>query len=90
MLSFASAAYRADKTLLSTFAAISKPCPTPAAIPKRWLVQTQPDAWTAARRDPQDPTTAMRAYVAWLKKLPGTPVFVAYPPASISCSCTGI
>ncbi len=80
MLSFASAAYRADKTLLSTFAANLDTLPGASGDPKTmaWW-QTQPDAWAAARRDLQDPTAAMRAYVAWLKQLPGTPVFVAYP-----------
>ena len=41
--------------------------------------QTQPEAWAAARSEPQDPAVALPAYVAWLKSLPGTPVFVAYP-----------
>ena len=41
--------------------------------------QKQPDAWAAARSDLQEPASAMRAYVAWLKQLPGMPVFVAYP-----------
>lgn len=39
----------------------------------------QPEAWAAARRDLQDPTDAMRRYVAWINGLPGRPVFVAYP-----------
>ena len=41
--------------------------------------QTQPEAWAECRRDPRDPAEAMPEYVAWLKALPGKPVFVAYP-----------
>ena len=38
-----------------------------------------PEAWAASRENPQPPESAMRDYVAWLKNLPGEPVFVAYP-----------
>src|SRR5262249_43290039 len=38
-----------------------------------------PDAYAATRTDLQDPGAAMARYVAWLKGLPGRPVFVAYP-----------
>ena len=69
MLSFASAAYAADKTLLTTFSANLLTLPGAVADPKttEWW-KTQPE-------------TAMPAYVSWLKALPGTPVFVAYPAA---------
>ncbi len=80
LLSFASAAYPADKTLLGTFSANLHTLPGASGHPDTmaWW-QTQPEAWAAARSDPRDPAEAMRAYVAWLKALPGTPVFVAYP-----------
>jgi hypothetical protein len=80
MLSFASAAYRADKTLLGTFAANLETLPDAAGDPKMlaWW-QTQPEAWAACRADLQPPDVAMRAYVDWLTALPGKPVFVAYP-----------
>src|SRR5262249_5440925 len=80
MLSFASAAYRADKTLLDTFAANLETLPAAAGHPDTmaWW-QTHPEAWAAARTDPQAPEKAMREYAAWLKRLPGPPVFVAYP-----------
>ena len=82
MLSFASAAYRPDKTLLSTFSANLETLPGSAGHPETmaWW-RTQPEAWAAARGDPRDPAEAMPAYVAWLKALPGAPVFVAYPAA---------
>ena len=80
LLSFASAAYRADKTLLDTFSANLHTLPGASGHPETmaWW-QTQPEAWAVARSDPRDPVEAMRAYVAWVKALPGTPVFVAYP-----------
>lgn len=80
MLSFASAAFLADKTLLSTFAANLEILLGASAHPQTMaLWQTQPEAWTACRRDLQPPEIVMPRYVAWLKALPGQPVFVAYP-----------
>ena len=80
MLSFASAAYLADKTLLGTFFANLETLPGASGHPEtmRWW-QTQPAAWAACREDLQAPEQALKAYVAWLKGLPGRPVFVAYP-----------
>jgi hypothetical protein len=80
MLSFGSAAYTADKRLLSTFAANLETLAGAAAHPQTaaWWA-TQPAAWAACRQDLQAPEVAMRAYVAWIKSLPGKPVFVAYP-----------
>jgi hypothetical protein len=80
MLSFASAAYRPDKTLVGTFSRNLETLPSATGHPETlaWW-KTQPEAWSLARSDPQDPAVAMRAYVAWLKGLPGKPVFVAYP-----------
>ena len=82
MLSFASAAYSADKTLLGTFSANLQLLPGAAGHPQtmQWW-QTQPDAWAACRRDPRDPAEVMPEYVRWLKALPGKPVFVGYPAA---------
>jgi DNA polymerase III alpha subunit (gram-positive type) len=82
MLSFGSAAYRADKTLVSTFTANLETLPGAAADPKTmaWW-ETQPEAWQECRRDLQLPEAAMKKYLAWLKRLPARPVFVAYPAA---------
>ncbi len=82
MLSFGSAAFLADKTLISTFSANLETLPEAAADPERmawWATQLQ--AWAACRQDPQPPEEVMPRYVAWLKGLPGQPVFVAYPAA---------
>ena len=82
MLSFGSAAYLADKTLLGTFTANLETLPGAAPDPKtmEWW-KTQPEAWAACRKDPQPPEKAMKDYLAWLKSLPGRPVFVGYPAA---------
>jgi hypothetical protein len=82
LLSLASAAFAADGRLLATFSVNldtlpdARPDPATAA----WWA-TQPEAWAACRRDTEAPTAAMRRYLAWLKALPGRPVFVAYPSA---------
>ena len=80
MLSFASAAYLADKTLVATFTANLETLPDAKGDPKTmaWW-KTQRKAWRACRQDLQPPEDAMRNYVTWLRELPGRPVFVAYP-----------
>ena len=80
MLSFGSAAYRADGQLIDTFSANLETLPGASGDPRtmEWW-RGQPDAWENARRDPQDPADVMPRYVAWIKQLPGKPVFVAYP-----------
>ncbi|HEY0384912.1 MAG TPA: hypothetical protein VGC64_02830 [Pyrinomonadaceae bacterium] len=80
MLSFASAAYLADKTLVGTFTANLETLPGAAGDPRtmQWW-QTQPAAWQACRRDVRPPEEAIKEYVGWLKALPGVPVFVGYP-----------
>jgi hypothetical protein len=82
MLSFASAAYAADKRLVGTFEANLHQLPDASGhqdTMKWWA--TQPEAWAACRKDLRDPAEAMPAYVKWLKGLGGRPVFVAYPVA---------
>jgi hypothetical protein len=80
MLSFASAAYLADKTLISTFTANLETLPGATAHPEtmKWW-ETQPQAWAACRQNLQSPEDTMPEYAAWLKGLPGKPVFVGYP-----------
>ncbi len=80
MLSFGSAAYWPDKTLVSTFSANLETLPGATAHPDTmaWW-QTQPEAWAACRTDLQSPEVAMQQYLAWVKSLSGKPVFVAYP-----------
>jgi 3' exoribonuclease, RNase T-like len=80
MLSFGSAAYTADKELLATFEANLDTLDGARGHPETmaWW-RTQPDAWAAHRIDLRDPEATMKDYVAWLKALPGKPVFVGYP-----------
>ena len=80
LLSFGSAAYLADKTLVSTFTANLETLSGAIGDAKTmaWWA-TEPEAWALARTDLQSPETALTAYLAWIKGLPGKPVFVAYP-----------
>jgi len=80
MLSFGSAAFREDKTLISTFSANLTLLAGAKGDPKTmdWWA-TQPEAWAATRVECRDPAEVMREYVRWLKLLPGRPVFVGYP-----------
>lgn len=80
MLSFASAAYSANKTLLSTYSANLETLPDAGTHPKtmEWWQQF-PDAWAACRREPRAPEAVMREYLAWLQSLSGQLVFVGWP-----------
>ena len=82
MLSFGSAAYLADKTLIGTFSRNLETLPGAAPDPRTeaWW-KTQPEAWAACREDTRPPREAMMDYLGWLKELPGGPVFVGYPAA---------
>ncbi|HXV59710.1 MAG TPA: exonuclease [Vicinamibacteria bacterium] len=82
MLSFGSAAYRENKTLLSTFSANLETLPGAFGHPDtmRWW-QKQPEAWARCRENVRPPEEVMPEYLRWLEKLPARPVFVAYPAA---------
>ena len=80
MLSFASAAFRVDKTMLGTFSANLETLDGATGDPRTmdWW-KGQPEAWAACRANLQRPRDAMLRYVQWIKSLGGKPVFVAYP-----------
>ena len=80
MLSFGSAAFAPDGRMLDTFSANLTTLPGAEGHPEtmRWW-ESQPAAWAASRENLQRPEDALPAYAAWLKRLPGRPVFVAYP-----------
>src|SRR5271156_2694404 len=80
MLSFGSAAYTADKVLVSTFTANLELLPGAVGDPETmsWW-RGFPEAWADARTNLEDPAAAMTRYVAWVEQLPQRPVFVAYP-----------
>ena len=80
MLSFASVAFKLDKTIISTFERNLKELS--GAKPNRETMewwQTQPKAWKACRQNQADPKEAMTNYLDWIKSLEGTPIFVAAP-----------
>src|SRR6185312_5443802 len=77
MLSFASAAFTADKKQVGTFSANLDLLPGATGDPKTMeFWRTQPPAWEACRKDSRPPEQVMPEYVRWLKGLPGKPVFV--------------
>ena len=82
MLSFGSAAYLADKTLVDTFAANLELLPAAEGDPgtMNWW-NKHPEAFAATRKDLQPPEVAMQNYIKWIESLSGKPVFVAYPAA---------
>lgn len=81
MLSFASAAFTLSKGMIGTFTSnldfLEGSSPDPSTMTEFW--DKNPDAWAAARKDPQPPKLAMERYAAWLRSLPGKPIFVGYP-----------
>ncbi|MGH3943365.1 MAG: 3'-5' exoribonuclease domain-containing protein [Pseudonocardiaceae bacterium] len=80
MLSLGSAAYTTDGTLVATFTANLQELPGATADPETvaWWAG-QPQAWAAARRDPQPPREVMHDYDRWVRQLPGRPILVGYP-----------
>ena len=67
MLSFGSAAYLADKSLIATFTANLELLPEADSHPDTMLWWAQnPEAWTASRKDLRQPEETMASYVTWL------------------------
>jgi len=82
MLSLASVAMRADKSVIDEFTVNLSPLPEAAPHPRTmtWWGGF-PEALAKAREDPQDPAVAMPAYAKWLQQLPGRIVMVGQPAA---------
>lgn len=80
MLSMGSAAFGADEGLVGTYEANFELLPGAAGHPDTmaWWDRNR-KAWRTARENPRPAEVVMPEYVAWVKTLPGTPVFVAYP-----------
>jgi hypothetical protein len=80
MLSFASVALLPDKTELGVFTANLETLPGAVSDPRveNWWKQF-PDAYARTRENPRDPAAVMPDYLAWLKALPGKPIFVGWP-----------
>lgn len=82
MLSFGSAAFTADGKMISSFSANLELLEGAVGSPEtmEWWSKNQ-EAWEQTRIDRKTPQEAMKLYHAWLKALPGKPVFVGYPAA---------
>ena len=80
MLSFGSAAFLPDKTVVSTYSANLQTLPgaTPDPRTMEWW-KGFPDAWAACRQNPRAPEEALPEYLKWLQNLPGRPVFLGWP-----------
>jgi hypothetical protein len=80
MLSLGSVAFDHTGTELGCFSANLELLPDSAPHPdtqRFW--ESNPVAYAATRTDLQPPAAAMIQYSAWVRSLPGAPVFVAYP-----------
>ena len=89
MLSFGSAAFTLDKELVARFAVNLETLPGAEGDPETlaWWKKF-PEAWAAAREDPEDPATALPRYAAHLEALGkdlggkwGRPTFIGFPAA---------
>lgn len=81
MLSIGSVAFTIAAGEIGSFSANLETLPGASMDPvtKSEFWDKQPEAWAACRRDPQPLQEAMTSYAAWVRSLPGKPVFVGYP-----------
>ncbi len=83
MLSFASAAFLKDKTLIDTYSANLDTLPGAVQDPDVMAWWSKNDrnrkAWMACREDTQPPEVVMPEYAKWLDALPGKPIFIGFP-----------
>jgi len=80
MLSFASVAFRLDKSIIDTFERNLELLPGARQDPKVMeFWKKNPEAWAACRKDPCSPAEAMKDYAGWFEKFEGTTVMVAHP-----------
>ncbi len=80
MLSFGSAAFDKDGNLIDTFYVNLEKLENAKEDPDTMAFwANNQEAYDLTRVDTVAPIEAMKNYVAWLKNLPGTPVFVGYP-----------
>lgn len=61
-----------EKNLLELDGAVQDP-----EIMQWW--RQNPEAWEYCRRNPEHPASVMRQYLSWIKSLPGSAGFIAYP-----------
>ncbi|MGF1592848.1 MAG: DNA polymerase III subunit epsilon [Kiloniellaceae bacterium] len=82
MLAFASVALDRSGKEFDTFEAVLAPLPEAGEdrVTIEWF-KGFPEAWAAATTNPEPPAVVMRRYVAWVRSLPGQPIFAAHPLA---------
>jgi hypothetical protein len=82
MLAFASIAIDGAGGEIDSFEAVLQTLPEAGEDPitMNWF-KGFPEAWAAATTDPEPPQDVMARYAAWLRGLPGRPVFAAHPLA---------
>ena len=82
MLSLGSAAFSAEGEQLATYGANLEALPDCEPLPQtmEWW-RSFPEAWAKCRENPRPAEEVMPEYAAWVKALPGRPVFVGYPAA---------
>src|SRR3546814_10405017 len=82
MLAFASVALDGAGEEVAVFEAVLQTLPEAGADPITIArFKGFPAACTAATTAPEPPEAVMRRYAAWLRGLPGPPVFAAHPLA---------
>jgi hypothetical protein len=82
MLSLASVALRADKSVVAEFSVNLAPLPGASPHPRTMLWwESHKEAYEQACKDPEDPATAMPRYAKWVRSLPGRVVMVGQPAA---------
>jgi hypothetical protein len=81
MLSLATVVYRLDKSIVSEFSANLETLPGAGFHSKtKEFWDSQPrEIWDACRKGAEEPAKVMLRYRAWVKSLPGKPIFVGYP-----------
>ena len=80
MLSFATCVVRSDGEILGDFSAVLETLPGRKGDPDtmNWWA-TQPEAWKAARHDPQSPESVMTRFADWVETVPMPRVFASRP-----------
>jgi hypothetical protein len=82
MLSLASVALRADKTVVDEFTVNLAPLPGASPHPRTMLWwEGHKEALAKARERPEDPAVAIPRYAKWVQQLPGRVVMVGLPAA---------
>lgn len=80
MLSFASVAFRLDRSIIGTFERNLELLPGARQDPRVMRFwNDNPQAWAACRQNPVSPKTAMTEYTEWLVSLGAEPVLVGHP-----------